>query len=83
MKTKTTNITVPIQVPITTTVALKRLALLVSEKAGTCNRNSVETGTGKSISHGYNHALLLAAKYYGLVDLTKIDGWYSQYKSRV
>jgi hypothetical protein len=82
MKTKTSNIDVSIQVPITTTTALKHLALLISEHAGSCNRNSLATGTGKSISHGYNHSLLLAAKYYGLVDLTKINGWYSQYKSK-
>jgi hypothetical protein len=67
---------------VSTTPALKRMALLISEKAGTCKRNSVATGTGCSISHGYNHALLLAAKQYGLVDLCKIDKWYEQYKSK-
>jgi hypothetical protein len=67
---------------ITTTPTLKRLSLLVSERTGTCKRNSVKTGVGKSISHGYNAALLIAAKYYGLADITKIDKWYSQYKSK-
>ena len=69
-------------VPIVTTPAMKRKAKLISEKVGTCRRNSVKTGTGNSISHGYNAALLLAAKHFGLADLTKMNNFYMQYKSK-
>ena len=72
-----------ISVPITTTPAMKRLACLISEKEGSCKRNSVETGVGHSVSHGYNHALLIAAEYYKLVDLTAFNSWYKQYKSKI
>lgn len=66
---------------ITSTPALQDLAELISEKIGSCKRNSIKTGTGHSISHGYNGALLIAAEALGLSDLTKQSDWYKQYKS--
>jgi len=78
-KTKSKKAVVPI--PISTTWDGKQMALLISEKIGSCKRNSLETGTGKSVSHGYNASLLIAAKVMGLADITKIDPWYNQYKS--
>ena len=72
----------PVITSITTTPALKRLACLISEKAGSSKRNSLKTGTGSSIAHGYNHALMVAAKVYGLVDSSVLDKRYEQYKSR-
>jgi hypothetical protein len=69
-------------VNITTTPALKRMACLISEKAGTCIRNSIKTGKGNSVSHGYNAAILIAAKYFKFADLTKIDDFYNNYNSK-
>jgi hypothetical protein len=67
---------------VVTTPALKNLADLISEKIGSCKRNSAKTGTGHSVSHGYNSALLFTAEALGLVDLTKQSDWYKQYKSK-